>query len=129
MKKQYLYLMQRTGKKKAIVILVRPFRNARAIEQKLHKKFEGSRFKMSSRVSPWAWLQQHIKIGISTSPIRRLKEVNKDFSSGHTEWFSLNWLELLLLNLLIYWYATRHMFLVIALVIGFSLVAFLYTLR
>ena len=112
--RRYIYLFKRVGHDRAIVILKHKLGNAEKIEKILHRRFDGSRFTMSKKVRKGKWLQSHIKIGISKDVDRRLQAVNKDFfKSGHTEWFAMHFLEQIIVQLLIFWYAYRYWFLAI----------------
>lgn len=110
--RRYIYLFKRVGHDRAIVILKHKLGNAERIEKLLHRRFDGSRFTMSKSVRQGKWLQSHIKIGISKDVNRRLQAVNKDFfESGRTEWFAMHFLEQVVVQLFIFWYAYRYWFL------------------
>lgn len=71
---------------------------AEKIEKKLHQVFQDSRFTLTRKIWLGKWLQSHIKIGISKDSDKRLKQINRNiFNTGHTEWFAMNYLELLVL--------------------------------
>ena len=127
----YVYLMVRTKKNEARLIVQRYFKNARAVEARLHKTYKDSRFTMSKRHRYRSWFQDHIKIGISKDPTQRLNDVTKNiFGSGRTEWFAMSDLEILNCRLLLWWYYWRpviNAILLIIVLILFTIVNIIYT--
>lgn len=101
---KYLYLLERIGNRKARIMGEYRLWDAYNVEQKLLKKYEP----VDVRKKPHSWFYYHIKIGISNKPKARLKDINEsEFKSGFTEWRLLNWLELILLKMWIYYYRVR----------------------
>lgn len=106
--RRYVYLMIRTKENEAEIITCRKMLNALKVEKKLHRKFSGSRFTMTKKVRYRQWWQNHVKIGIAKNPVQRRNQVSKDiFKSGRTEWFACNDLELLFLQIDLFYYAYK----------------------
>jgi hypothetical protein len=103
---RHVYILQKTGKRKVSIVTFRKMLNASKVEKNLHNWFSDSKTDPKRvRFS----INGVYKVGISNNVTRRLEEINEsNLESGATEWFSLNWLEVTLLIILLNWYAFNH---------------------
>lgn len=104
---RYLYLLQRHPDGSVVeVFSVKVFWAYRK-EQRLHSMFSCSRFTWTSKIKYGRWAQDHFKVGIATNMESRLRSINKDTSSGKTEWFAFTWLEVLFVMGWMCWFKIR----------------------
>ena len=81
----YIYIMQRKGNGVRLALALPSF-DAEVIERAAFEKFSRSRITLTTRKRERLF-KQHIKVGISRSPKKRVQQVNADiFASGRTEW-------------------------------------------
>jgi hypothetical protein len=110
---RYVYILQRTGKSEAVLLIAIPMNNASKIEARMHEVFGDSRIKDITK-EPYGMIwqfQSHVKIGIATSPQKRLEDINEsNLRSGKTEWFRATWLELMVMMVWLYWFRFRMWF-------------------
>lgn len=124
--RRYVYLMKRTPDNKAKMIACRRMFNARKVEKALHDLFAESRFDITRRIRFRKWFQSHVKIGIARRPKSRLRQVNENiFGSGHTEWFAVNGLELILLRAWLFWFSVKA-YVIAALIIAIATIYLMY---
>lgn len=81
----YIYIMKRKGRG-AVLSLALPTFEAKKIEEKVFARFSHYRITLTPRKRE-GFVRQHIKVGISNNPRRRVEQVDGDlFGSGRTEW-------------------------------------------
>lgn len=115
---QKVYILHRTGKRKAKLYAVWKVWDAQKVEKKLHRIF--SVCGVDVRKSSPPLFGKHIKIGISNNPESRVEDINESgLFSGKTEWFHLRMGSRFVLYMLLSYH--QHL-LLIRLVVVFCLV-------
>lgn len=103
-----MYLLIRTRRNKVKNLLTLRVLFARRCEQRLHRMFQDSRFRMRKRVWFGKWWQHHVKIGIASKPIERRGNISRNiYGSGKTEWFAMTWLEIVFVMCWFWWFKLR----------------------
>lgn len=113
MDRRYVYILQRTGQKECVILLALPVMDATYVETTMHHVFSDSGIKDITKTPYPRWweLQSHIKIGIATSPMDRLENINESgLKSGKTEWFRATWLEIMFMMIWLIWFFIRPAF-------------------
>jgi hypothetical protein len=115
----YIYLLNKKGHPKHGKVTTNFFvwvPDMITVEEKLHALFSDSRYASIREVPPHKNFQRLCKIGLTKNPVyRRVSNIQEDWTSGHTEWFALNWLERCFCRWWMRWYMIRW-FLVIVLI-------------
>ncbi len=123
----FVYLLYKKGHKPNGKVYARFFvwvPDMDTVETALHDRFASSRYKSLKDV-PWHGnFQKTCKIGLTSRPVhKRVFDINKDWKSGHTEWFALKWTERLFVRWWMRWYAVRWFLLLITLIIVVNLIS------
>jgi hypothetical protein len=92
----YVYILEKPRRGEIRLVYALRFRNPRKVESRMHAEFDYCRIVLRPGTRGNLWRPILVKIGITTTtPEARLRGVQEEpFTSGETEWFRMNRIEL-----------------------------------